>query len=164
MVALVCEWRSFFCDFWHIKSLANRPIAELNFVFDDPLSKSVAVRSWPVSILMNEWVGIWRWFNSLNDGQSLVAFPFMNTSRRSIAHSLIWSQKIFMKVSPARFVLFRGLPYLPAVACHWMLPFFAMKSKQPIMISNDSDKSWYFRCSKLNFDHVPLIESDVLGE
>ena len=32
------------------------------------------------------------------------------------------------------------------------------------MISNDSDESWYFRCSKLNFDHVPLIESDVLGD
>ena len=46
-------------SFWKRKAFANRASTQFHFIAYDPLSKSVAIGAWPVSIFLNEWIIAW---------------------------------------------------------------------------------------------------------
>ena len=108
---------------WHTVVSTNCSISEFYMIADDPLGKCVAVWAGPVSVLLDKRVVAWRGFKFLNNERSLIPLPLLDQSRRPIAHPLIGSQKILMKMPPARIILMRILPNFPAVTNLLIAPF-----------------------------------------
>jgi len=139
--------------FWDWEIPANGSDPEFGLASDDPLSKRIAIWTRPVAVLMDEWIGLWGRLDSLDNRQSVVVDPLLNQSRWPIAHPLVGSQKVLVKMPPAGRVLVGALPHFPTITVLMLTAFNLMKDQQPIVVSNESGKTGNLCSMKLNSDH-----------
>jgi hypothetical protein len=102
---------------------------------------------------MDEWIGLWGRLDSLDNRQSVVVDPLLNQSRWPIAHPLVGSQKVLVKMPPGGRVLVGALPYFPTITVLMLTAFNLVKDQQPIVVSNESGKTGNLCSMKLNSDH-----------
>ena len=147
---------------WNWKILANGSDPQFGLASDDPLSKSIAIWTRPVAVLIDEWIDQWGRLDSLDNRQGFVVDPLLNQSRWPIAHPLVGSQKVLVKMPPAGRVLVCALPHFPSITVLMLTSFSIVKDQQPIVVSNETGKTRNLCSMKLNSDHDCPPEGVIL--